>query len=361
MMQAHEKHAAAVKAQLDALPPPIDVRAICKGCPHPAECKGKPCLNDIARPALEGRAFSRLMLPAQARAFDEALRDGKSLRMITGSLKKYGPAIATPSKFEAHCAAYPVWGAEKKAMAAANALANNKLKGVPHKNTTHCKKGHELPTEPNWTHPPSAGALAGKRYIRCMVCSQESQRRSRVPNEEIIGRVMVQLMLRRTISSFTAGGSPGFITSHKNFIAMCREYPEIDGLRLAVIESRRAKPKVKKARAPRKTRPIAVRSNVSAKLTGIVAARPDPTHTAIDAVVPRNLPPEMRGDIINDMWLAVKEGELSIVDLPDRLKTFTGAYNKMFPQKYAMASLDAPAFRDGAMPLIETIAQGLWQ
>ena len=100
MTQSHERHAAAVKEQFDALPPPLDDRAICKGCPHPAECRKKPCLNDIARPSLEGNGFSRLMLPAQAQAFEDALRAGKSLRMITGSLKQYGPAIATPQKFE---------------------------------------------------------------------------------------------------------------------------------------------------------------------------------------------------------------------------------------------------------------------
>jgi hypothetical protein len=223
-------HLAAVKTALDELPPPLHVRATCKGCPHPAECKAKPCLNDIARPSLEANAFSRLMLPAQARAFEDALRAGKSLRMITGGLRQYGPAIASILKFRSHCAAYPLWGKQMKALAAANALANNKLKGTPHRHTTHCKKGHELPGEPNWTHPPSAGNLAGTRYIRCMVCFNENQRRGRVPGEEVIGRVMVRLLLKRPINSFTKGGEPGYLLSHKNFTAIRKAFPEIDRL-----------------------------------------------------------------------------------------------------------------------------------
>lgn len=305
---------------------------------------------------MKANAFSRLMLPAQARAFEAALRDGKSLRMITGNLRKYGPAIATPQKFETHCAAYPVWGAEMKAMSAANALANNKLKGIPHKAGTHCKRGHEMPQEPN-------ALRYGKPYTKCTICQKMAWDRGHIPNEEIIGRVMVQLLLKRPISSFTAGGSLGFITSHKNFIAMCRNYPEIDALRLAVIESHRAKPKVKKARKVRARKlPSDDRSNLPARLTGVIAAQPDPIHSAIEAVLPRNLSSEMRRVIVNDMWVAVKEGAIALDDLPKAVNDFKASYNRVFPSKYAPPSLDAPAFREGATPLIETISEseGLW-
>jgi hypothetical protein len=49
MTYSADDHRSAIKATLDALPPPLHVKAICKACPHPAECRGKLCLNDIAR------------------------------------------------------------------------------------------------------------------------------------------------------------------------------------------------------------------------------------------------------------------------------------------------------------------------
>ncbi|WP_445488109.1 hypothetical protein [Rhodopseudomonas sp. RCAM05734] len=352
-LQPHETHRALVGAALDALPPPLHVKAICKGCPHPAECKGKPCLNDIARPLLEANAFSRLMLPAQARGVEAALREGKSLQTITSSLVRHGAAVCTPSKFKYHCAAYPAWGAEMKALADTNSRFN---KGKGRRGGTHCQRGHELPTEPN-------ALRYGKPYTKCSICQKMAWDRGHIPNEEIIGRVMVQLLLKRPISSFTAGGSLGFITSHKNFIAMCRAYPEIDALRLAVIESHRAKPKVKKARKVRARKlPSDDRSNLQARLTGVIAAQPDPIHSATEAALPRNLPSEMRRVIVNDMWVAVKEGAIALDDLPKAVNDFKASYNRVFPSKYAPPSVDAPAFREGATPLIEAISEseGLW-
>ena len=333
---------------------------ICRGCPHWAECAvyGE-CLTDIAEPFVRVNQFSRWMLPAQARAFEAGLRAGKSVRDLTNGGLKLGHAVCSMTKWRNHCEAYPLWASEMKALADANAIEKNKLKGAHNRNDgTHCRKGHLLPKEANYL------GRGGKPYRRCVECVRIQSKRAKAPARELIERAIMHLAMRRPISFFTKGGSPGYLMSHKNFTAARALYPELDKLALDAIENgvSRAQ-KRRQAGKPKlraQTKPKCKRSNVDPVLTGSIAARPDETHAAIDAVVPRALPPEMRRDVINDMWLAVADGEISIGDLTSQVKKFTVAYNRMFPQKYAMPSIDAPAFRDGATPLIETISEGLW-
>jgi hypothetical protein len=361
MTYSADDHRSAIKATLDALPPPLHVKAICKACPHPAECRGKLCLNDIARPLLEARGFSRFLMPSQALAVEAAFREGKSVRMIMGGLAKYGPAICTTSKFETHCAAYPIWGAEMKRMAAANALANNKLKGVPHKNTTHCRKGHELPTEPNWTHPPSARprSLVGTRYVKCLICLQDSQRRSRVPGEEIIGKVMVRLLLKRPISSFTRHGEPDYILKHKHFTALRKAFPEIDRIVRENMKDANSRAQKERHRTDESEHTAAPAKKAKA------AKGVELTYEAIDGAVPAHLPPDMRCELINDIWIAAKDGLITSETL-EYTKKFVTSHNKMFPTKYAkfgnapLVSLDATLYEDGTTTRGDMVSEGLW-
>lgn len=70
----------------------------------------------------------------------------------------------------------------------------------------------------------------------------------------------------------------------------------------------------------------------------------------------------MRLEIIADMALAVVDHSIEIGDLKARLGDFVRSYNRDNPGKYGPVSLDSPAFREGATPLIETISEerGLW-
>lgn len=353
MTYSAEHHRSAVKAALDALPPPLHVKAICKACPHPAECRGKLCLNDIARPLLETRNFSRFLMPSQALAVEAAFREGKSVRMIMGGLAKYGPAICTTSKFETHCAAYPVWGAEMKRLATANALANNKLKGVPHKNGTHCRKGHELPTEPN-------RFVNGRPYVRCMVCYDETQRRGRVPGEEIIGKVMVRLLLKRPISSFTSGGAPDFLLAHKHFKALRKAFPEID--RIASENTKDANSRAQKERHRTDESEHTAAPEKKAK----AAKGAELSYETIDGAVPAHLPPDIRCEVIHNIWIAAKDGLITSETLAECTKKFVTSHDKMFPTKYAkfgtapLVSLDAALYEDGSTTRGDTVCRRLW-
>ena len=65
-------------------------------------------------------------------------------------------------------------------------------------------------------------------------------------------------------------------------------------------------------------------------------------------------------------FVAVFERSLKREDVPTRVKHCVGAYNRMFPTKYAkfagrpLLSLDAQLFDEGAMTLGDSISRGLW-
>ncbi len=70
----------------------------CAICPHQSDCsKVGSCLDETMK----------------------ALRAGRTLRRICGG-GKFGPAIASLTKFRKHCKLYPEWGAEAKRLAIAN-------------------------------------------------------------------------------------------------------------------------------------------------------------------------------------------------------------------------------------------------
>lgn len=360
MTYSADDHRSAIKATLDALPPPLHIKAICKACPHPAECRGKPCLNDLARPMLENNQHSRLMLPQQAQLFAERVRAGVTRRRLTNGTTRFGATyVCTPQKFDAHAHDYPIWGTEMVDLLAKNAKAADALKGIPHKNTDgKCRRGHLLPTEPN------AEKANGRRYTRCVECSAAAQKRGRVPGEEVMGKVLVQLLLKRPIKSFTSGGEPGFILAHRNFKALRRGFPEID--RLARENILGANSRAQKARyqidESEVTRTPAMKPRKSKAPTSSVEL----TFEAIDAVVPTNLPPDMRSDVINDIWVAAKDGKITADGLAACVSHFTASYNKMFPTKYAkfgnapLVSLDATLYEDGTTTRGDTVSEGLW-
>ncbi|KRR07681.1 hypothetical protein CP49_40075 [Bradyrhizobium valentinum] len=112
----------------------------CAICPHQSDCsKVGSCLDETNAQYLAGHSnqFPRLMTLAQASQFMKALRAGRTLRRICGG-GKFGPAIASLTKFRKHCKPYPEWGAEAKRLAIANAKATDKLKGAHYSSRTHC-------------------------------------------------------------------------------------------------------------------------------------------------------------------------------------------------------------------------------
>ena len=326
----------------------------CAACPHPTDCASLGnCLTDRAAPWIARKNFSRWMLPQQARDVEAALRAGKSFRQITNGSKDTGPAIVTSVKWHTHMTAYPIWGAEMKALAAANAKAHDANKGSHMRKRTHCRNGHPFgdltKVFPNgWV----------KR--RCPVCELANRRRGHLPSIEVVGQAMARMLAGKSISSFTLGGSPGYLMPHKDF-KLCRAtYPAFDRMaaeHIAGSNSRGQKLRFANSPQPKKVKPAAA-SNLRTGLTGIIAAQPHDLFTAIDAAVPRNLPRFIRDDVMGELAEMVLAGDLDVADLAAAARRLTGKQYSAI--NFGPVSLDAPAYRDSAIPLIETISEGLW-
>jgi hypothetical protein len=95
-------------------------------------------------------------------------------------------------------------------------------------------------------------------------------------------------------------------------------------------------------------------------LTGVIAAPSHPIFDAVMAAVPAGLDHEKRMEVIAALALAVVDEQIRLEDVKTKVPEFIASYNRTYPSKYGPISLDAPAFRDGATPLVETISQGLW-
>jgi hypothetical protein len=116
----------------------------CSQCPHSKDClKVGSCLDDLNAPFIASRQFPRHMTPGQANEFMAVLREGKTIRRITGA-GKLGPAIVSLTKLKKHCALYPEWGAEVTRLARVNAKAADSFKGLTRRSRTHCGRGHEF-------------------------------------------------------------------------------------------------------------------------------------------------------------------------------------------------------------------------
>ncbi|OSI68884.1 hypothetical protein BSZ22_19860 [Bradyrhizobium canariense] len=97
-------------------------------------------------------------------------------------------------------------------------------------------------------------------------------------------------------------------------------------------------------------------------LTGVIAAPADPLFTLADQVIPRNLPPHIRRPAVSSLAAALWLKEVAPEDAGRVAKMFVNAAWKEDAVDRRFISLDAPAFRDGSVPLIERISerQGIW-
>jgi hypothetical protein len=84
----------------------------------------------------------------------------------------------------------------------------------------------------------------------------------------------------------------------------------------------------------------------------------------ISAMVPANLPPDVRDDIAQSIFMALLEGSLRRDQVKERVRQSVTAHNREANRsgvgKYGLVSLDAPIFADNSMSLSDTITRGLW-
>lgn len=263
--------------------------------------------------------------PDEISQIDAQIRSGKT---ITDT---YRARLTSSKRLGRHFDAHPEWAAEIRKLSEANSSRKKSLNSA-HRNDKHCKRGHLLPEKPNCMS-------RGRPYRRCVKCAREADRRGGAPAPELVQKVEAKLI---------AGATPASIIRVErlmkfySFKKVCRENATIAELaRRARVISR---PAIITPRRP--------------ALTGIIAARPDAIFSAINAAVSWRLPKHIRDEVVMLTVLDVLEHRIALSDIDGAIKKHKRAlYNEV---DYGPRSLDAPAWRDSSVPLVETIAHSVW-
>lgn len=212
----------------------------------------------------------------------------------------------------------------------------------------YCPKGHAI----------VAGNLSIKRrYIGCRVCRLAADSRDRQSpriGEPVIRRVIDALNEGQTfnaIHGLSVSSPQPAIVAFTRLKAFMAANPAIGKWMKG-----KATANMKRVYAERNTaRRIQVAAPALARNLGVL--------DEISAALTMWLDPHTeRPDILQAMWIAVADGRLARADIKVRARGFVTAHRRGYTNigRFAFGSLDAPAYRDSPVPLIETISQGIW-
>lgn len=288
--------------------------------------------------------------------FMRRLKAGETLRRITSGDKRCGAALVTPQRFEKHCELHPEWADEAMRLAKANGKAADASKGWKG-GRTHCKSGH-----PYAIYGILRKNHCGGAYRYCTACVSESYKAPKaLPPSEVIEKAQQLLRAGVPVRQFTTSQLPGYLCKFRAVRAMRLHVPGFNEMVLMNQSKMRRiiNPTITTIVKP--SAHILPRStNLKAsRLTGQIAGNSDYLFTMVDDVVSRALPRDIRMEVIGMVVLDVLDGKIRLADIKQAAKKY--ASNLYGEQKYTV-SLDAPAFRDGNMPLIDRLseADGMW-
>ncbi|GMP11864.1 hypothetical protein TM239_63470 [Bradyrhizobium sp. TM239] len=342
----------------------------CAACPHQTDCREiGSCLDEINAAQLAARRscpYPTLMTSSQVAECMEALRNGLTLRRITGG-GKFGKMIVSLTKFKAHCAAYPAWGAEAMKLARANAKAADFGKG--HKrNLTHCKQGHPLSGDNLYIAP-------GRRERKCMTCTKLRYSTPRPPTAGQIERATELLNGGSSLNLVCTGKIAGKLVqeplfSYRKLRFYRAQHPAFDLLVKSATAGSNSRAQLRRwAIDPTGGRRIITPRKLLTRepaLTGVIAGPSHEVFTVVDRAVPRNLDFETRKEVMSEMMLSILEGKLTLDDAPLRWREFLRITNRMFPTQYAkfgnslLLSLDEAMFDDGGGRRGDSVTHNLW-
>lgn len=321
---------------------------ICINCPHPADCAtlGE-CLDTInARAAIPHQ--EEYMRPAQATACMSALEKGMSKRWLTGYVRGT-KAVVSANKFEKHCVGYRNWGTWALALVERNRKLADKKKG--HRGGREfCSQGH-----PYAIYGKSYLQKDGRWHRQCLACvSFRHANPTHTPKPELVEKVRAAVIAGTRVTFLTDRHSAMFVCDFRQIRAIRRLHHDI----AEIIDRNSQQPRFD---APR---PAIIRATNLREptLTGVIAAQSDPLFTLADQVISRNLPPHIRRPAVSSLAAALWLKEVTAEDAAQVAKMFVKAAWKEDGVDRRFISLDAPAFREGNVPLIERISerQGLW-
>ena len=199
--------------------------------------------------------------------------------------------------------------------------------------------------------------LNGDRRIRCRTCSRQPHRHSGNLTEPTVRKIVGLLNDGATFNMLD--GRSG---DHKSL-------PKVIA---GNVLSRfiKANPKLgawmkKKSAENGRVRFLAAMAARRQKITAptVIRGANEAMHL-ISRAVPRSF--LRRDEIISLMALAYVEGQLKLTDIVQavdiyRRRADRQAEDRLVKGRYGNNSIDAQAYRDSPVPIIETISQGMWQ
>lgn len=313
----------------------------CSDCPHPTGCSriGE-CLTTINAREGSPNGIPRYMTQQQAAAVFQALRAGSTVAQITSG--KRCKAIVSSFKYRVHSKCYPEWAAKIGPYEAKNRIAADHRKGSLRRDRTHCSHGHLLPT--------TSKVWNGKKYRHCSTCRRQQGLVGAMPKPDVIKKVRALLLEKHSITSFTKGGQPGFLLSHRNLSHLRRERPEFDLLITETIKGSNFR-----AQAQR---------HAHQKFINGGPAVQNRYYAEIMSMIPRFM--RDRDDILNNIFCAIVDQSLRHDQVKDRILKFASEQARMFPPKHRkfgtdeLVSLDEVLFEDGNATRHDTLSVGLW-
>lgn len=281
-----------------------------------------------------------------------ALKNGKTLNSICGGRvggeRVAGERIAYYEQFRAYCAIHPEYARETDELLVANTELANARKGSKKRSQTHCIHGH-LFAGRNLLIEPKTG------FRRCRVCTMSRMAAPRPLTQAEIQKVTAALNEGQTISKICWGK----IGSEKvakpiigfNLLKRHREAnPVFDRFVSSVMVQTRS-------------RAWQRRQNSQLFHTNVIRAQTNDYHAVAD-MVPQGLPPDVRDDIVQSIFMALIEGSLQRNQVRERIREFVTAHNRDANKhgvgKFGLISLDAPIFDDGSGSLGDRVSRGLW-
>lgn len=285
--------------------------------------------------------------PQMAIEFLARLKAGSTIPKLTGAGKRSGPHMVSRDRFKKHCELNPIWGAEAQRISDANGRG---LKGARVRSFTHCKHGHLLSGDNLYLAP-------GRNERKCLTCVKRRYDAPVPATAEQIQQLTAALNAGKTISQICWGRRDGRITeipilSFRKLKHYRRLNPEFE----CFLKSATADNNLKGQR--RRYQPERVRIE-------IVRSQNNDFRTIIE-LTPAYLPPDIRNEIAQAIFLALFEGSLRRDQVKVRVQQFVTDHNRMFPTKFAkfgdspLVSLDEVLFEDGSTTRGDSVSHGLW-
>lgn len=276
----------------------------------------------------------------------DKLKAGSTIRRLTSGVREFGPALVSYPRFQKHCTLHPEWGAEAWRISRANGHAG---KGSKKRALTHCKYGHPLSGDNLYIAP-------GRTERKCWACTKRRYKEPRPPSEQQIQLVTAALQGGESLNLICRGTVAGVrvqqpIFSYRKLKFYRGLNPEFDSLVISSTTHRRPSHII--------TARSIVRSNLRAPtLTGRIAAQPDETFSAVDTAVSRNLPRQIRDEVMGRLILDVLDGRVPFESIVRTARIYVREmYNDM---NYGDLSLDERLFADGPTTRGDRIVEGLW-